>query len=98
MPPARTATSDRMGWHLLKENPTLAYLLGIVLASQVVSAVLDYKFQGLLSARFAGDPNAETAFQGWFFGTLNTSVLVALQFVITPLAIKFHRVCAGSTF
>ena len=87
MPP-RAATSDPMGWHLLKENPTLAYLLGIVLTSQLVSAVLDYKFQGLLSVQFAGDPNAETAFQGWFFGTLNTSVL-ALQFIITPLALSF---------
>ena len=86
--PKPTAKSDRMGWHLFKENPTLAYLLGIVLASQVVSAVLDYKFQGLLSTRFAGDSNAETAFQGWFFGTLNTSVLV-FQFVITPLLLSF---------
>ena len=50
--------------------------------------MLDYKFQGLLSVQFAGDPNAETAFQGWFFGTLNTSVL-ALQFIITPLALSF---------
>ncbi|MDB9879459.1 hypothetical protein N8290_01935 [Pseudomonadales bacterium] len=51
-------------------------------------AVLDYKFQGLLSMHFKGDADAETAFQGWFFGTLNMSVLV-LQFIVTPLALNF---------
>ncbi|MCB1646862.1 MAG: hypothetical protein KDI36_15490 [Pseudomonadales bacterium] len=79
---------DSMGWHFLRTNKTLAYLLAIVLASQLVSAVLDYKFQGLLSAEYAGKPDEETAFQGWFFGTLNTSVLL-LQFVITPLLMSF---------
>ena len=86
--PLEAQKSDSMGWHLFRQNPTLAYLLAIVMASQLVSAVLDYKFQSLLSVQFSGDPDAETAFQGWFFGTLNTSVLV-FQFVITPLALTF---------
>jgi AAA family ATP:ADP antiporter len=38
--------------------------------------------------QFKGDADAETAFQGWFFGTLNTSVLL-LQFIVTPLALNF---------
>ncbi|MFT7131612.1 MAG: AAA family ATP:ADP antiporter [Cyclobacteriaceae bacterium] len=87
-PVATTTKRSTMGWHLFKENPTLAYLLAIVLSSQLVAAVLDYKFQGLLSMQFKGDADAETAFQGWFFGTLNTSVLV-LQFIVTPLALNF---------
>jgi AAA family ATP:ADP antiporter len=86
--PVVTSKGNTMGWHLFKENPTLAYLLAIVLSSQVVAAVLDYKFQGLLSLQFKGDSDAETAFQGQFFGTLNTSVLV-LQFIVTPLALNF---------
>lgn len=86
--PLEAQKSDSMGWHLFRQNPTLAYLLAIVMASQLVSAVLDYKFQSLLSVQFSADPDAETAFQGWFFGTLNTSVLV-FQFVITPLALTF---------
>lgn len=86
--PAQVEKSDSMGWHLFRQNPTLAYLLAIVMASQLVAAVLDYKFQSLLSVQFDGDPDGETAFQGWFFGTLNTSVL-AFQFVITPLALTF---------
>jgi AAA family ATP:ADP antiporter len=77
-----------MGWQLFKANPILLYLLSIVLVSQVVAAVLDYKFQGLLSIEFEGKPDEETAFQGWFFGTLNTSVLL-LQFAITPLLLSF---------
>ena len=77
-----------MGWQLLKANPMLLYLLSIVLVSQVVSAVLDYRFQGLLSTEFDGRPDEETEFQGKFFGTLNASVLL-LQFCITPLLLTF---------
>jgi len=89
--PVQTKASKahgNMGWRLFKGNPMLMYLLSIVLVSQVVSAVLDYKFQGLLSGEFVGKPNEETAFQGMFFGTLNTSVLL-LQFVIAPLLLSF---------
>ena len=77
-----------LGLSLFRENPTLASLLAIVLASQVVAAVLDFKFQSLLSVEFAGRPDDETAFQGAFWGTLNTSVL-ALQFVVAPLLMSF---------
>ena len=78
----------KMGWQLLSANPMLLYLLSIVLVSQVVSAVLDYKFQGLLSTEFDGRPDEETEFQGSFFGTLNASGLV-LQFGVTPLLLSF---------
>lgn len=78
------SSAGHMGWHWFKGNPTLTYLLVIVLISQLVAAVLDLKFQGLLSIQFAGNPDEETAFQGWFFGTLNTSVLL-LQFIIAPV-------------
>ncbi|MBL4681915.1 MAG: hypothetical protein JKY88_14485 [Pseudomonadales bacterium] len=81
-------SSDQMGWHWLKRNPTLAYLLVVVLLSQLLSVVLDLKFQSLLSIEFAGRVDDETAFQGWFWGTLNSSVLI-LQFVIVPLLLSF---------
>lgn len=89
--PPRDETSGRvshMGLRLFRENPTLAYLLAIVLASQVVAATLDFRFQGLLSVEFAGQQDAETAFQGWFWGTLNSSVLI-LQFVAAPILLSF---------
>ena len=73
---------------LFRETPVLGSLLAIVLSAQVVAAVLDFRFQSLLSIQFAGRPDAETAYQGWFWGTLNTSVLV-LQFVIAPLLLSF---------
>jgi AAA family ATP:ADP antiporter len=86
--PPVNAQSGQMGWGLFRENKTLAYLLAIVLISQVVSAVLDLKFQGLLSLEFQGSQDEETAFQGKFWGMLNTSVLV-LQFLLVPLLMSF---------
>ena len=41
-----------------------------------------------MSVQFAGRQDEETAFQGWFWGTLNTSVL-ALQFILAPLLMSF---------
>lgn len=86
--PEEVAAKGQMGWGLFKENKTLAYLLAIVLLSQLMAAVLDFKFQGLLSVEFAGSPDEETAFQGRFWGTLNTSVIV-LQFALIPLMMSF---------
>ncbi len=77
-----------MGWQLIRSNPTLSCLLAIVFSSQIIAAVLDFKFQELLSVEFTGRRDQETAFQGRFWGTLNTSVL-ALQFLITPLLLTF---------
>lgn len=77
-----------MGWRWFRENPTLFYLLMIVLSTQVVSAVLDFKFQELLSLEYVGRQDEETAFQGWFFATLNTSSLV-LQFIVAPILLSF---------
>ncbi len=85
-PPPESVRSH-MGWRWLKENPTLFYLLMIVLSTQVVSAVLDFKFQELLSIEYNGRPDEETAFQGWFWGTLNTSSMV-LQFLVAPILLS----------
>jgi AAA family ATP:ADP antiporter len=87
-PKAPAEHSSHMGWSLFRGSRILRYLLAIVISSQVVAAVLDFKFQELLSVRFAGEMNKETAFQGWFFGTLNSSVLI-LQFVIAPLLLSW---------
>jgi AAA family ATP:ADP antiporter len=86
-PVAPEKSSTTMGWSLFKESRILRYLLAIVVASQIVSAVLDLKFQELLSIRFLGETDKETAFQGWFFGTLNSCVLV-LQFILAPILLS----------
>ena len=86
--PPKSESHGHLALSLFRENPTLVSLIAIVLSSQVIAAVLDFKFQSLLSLEFAGNPDKETAFQGSFWGTLNTSVLV-LQFLITPLLLSF---------
>lgn len=79
---------SHLGWHLFRENPTLSCLLAIVLSTQVIAAVLDFKFQELLSLEFAGQQDAETAFQGQFWFYLNSSAVVS-QFLITPLLLTY---------
>ena len=80
---AAPQSTGHMGLRLFLSNRVLRYLLAIVFTSQIVSAVLDLKFQALLSVEYAGQTDKEAAFQGWFFGTLSTSVLV-LQFIVAP--------------
>lgn len=86
--PSREESHGHLALSVFRENPVLISLIAIVLSSQVVAAVLDFKFQSLLSMEFAGKPDQETAFQGWFWGTLNTSVLI-LQFIVAPLLLSF---------
>ena len=76
--------SRGVGWYFVQQNPRLIALLAIVVSSQVVAAVLDFKFQFLLSDAFVGQQDAETAFQGEFWRNLNATA-VAAQFVLTPL-------------
>lgn len=89
--PDKQKTHGHLALSLFKENPVLLSLLAIVLSSQVLAAVLDFKFQSLLSVRFEGLVDEETAFQGWFWGTLNSSVLL-LQFVVAPLLLNFINI------
>ena len=85
--PSDSQSSGHMGLSLFRENPVLLSLIAIVLSSQVIGAVLDFKFQSLLSVDFAGDVDRETAFQGSFWGALNAFVLF-LQFVVSPLLLS----------
>lgn len=79
---------SHMGWSVIARNRKLASLLLIILSAQVIAAVLDFKFQTILSADFVGQADAETAFQGDFWFYLN-SVAVASQFLLTPLLLSF---------
>ncbi len=76
-----------MGWQLFRQNPTLACLLAIVLSTQAIAAVLDFKFQGLLSQQFAGNTDKETSFQLSFWGNLNL-LSITLQFVVAPVLLS----------
>ena len=82
------SVSHHMGWQMFRSNPTLVCLLSIVLSTQVIAAVLDFKFNELLSVEFAGATDMETAFQLRFWGFLNLAS-IGLQFVIAPLLLSF---------
>ena len=86
-PVSDDAKPHYMGWQLFKQNRTLASLLFIVLATQVVAAVLDLKFQTLLTSDYVGQTDSETAFQGNFWGNVNL-VSLTLQFVGAPLLLS----------
>ncbi|MBT4160179.1 MAG: hypothetical protein HOC70_13415 [Gammaproteobacteria bacterium] len=86
--PPQEKSHGHLALSVFRENPVLISLIAIVLSSQVIAAVLDFKFQALLSLEFVGRQDEETAFQGWFWGTLNTSVLV-LQFIVAPIVLTF---------
>lgn len=88
VPPDSGRNHGHMGWHWFRENPTLLYLLLIVLLTQVMAACLDFKFQELLSLEYIGRPDEETALQGWFWGSLGTAGLV-LQFIVAPVLLSF---------
>lgn len=88
VPVGDSPVRSHMGWRWLRDNPTLLFLLLIVLSTQVVAAVLDFKFQGLLSIEYAGRQDDETAFQGQFWATLNTASII-LQFIGAPLLLTF---------
>jgi hypothetical protein len=84
-PPAPVATEGEghhyMGWQLFRGNSMLLSLLAIVMSAQVVAAVLDFRFQNLLSDSFINMPDQETAFQGRFWSGVSASGLV-VQIVI----------------
>lgn len=82
-----TPPASHMGLDLFSKSSLLRCLLAIVLSAQVIAAVLDLKFQSLLSEEFQGRIDEETAFQGLFFGWLSTLALV-LQFVVAPLLLS----------
>ena len=91
--PEAPDTSDEnrnhhMGLQMFRSNPTLVCLLAIVLSTQVIAAVLDFKFNELLSVEFAGATDRETAFQLRFWGYLNLAS-IGLQFIIAPLLLSF---------
>ena len=82
------STADPLGWQTITQSKQLAALLAVVLATQIIAAVLDFKFQGLLSEAFVGRPDEETAFQGQFWFYLN-SAAVTFQFVLTRFSYRF---------
>jgi ATP/ADP translocase len=62
-------------------------IFGVIFATQVVSTVLDLRFSGLVEEALAVQ-DERTAYLGRFYARLN-SVAFFLQFVITPICLRF---------
>ena len=75
--------SDTLGAKLLFAQPILAILLGVILLTQAISGLTDLAFQGALLDRIP-EPDAQTAFSGWFFMWLNIAA-ATMQFIVTPV-------------
>lgn len=76
IPVKADGATSHMGWRRLGENPTLLFLLVIVLLTQVVAAVLELRFQGLLSTTFSCEDTEASGFHGWFWEMLRDNSVV----------------------
>ena len=71
---------------LFKENPRLRYLAGLIFATQMVSAVLDLRFGGLVEVALPVK-DERTAYFGNFYALLNTAAFV-FQFGVAPMLLR----------
>ena len=82
-----TLTSrDFMGLQLFRRHRILVYLGLLIVATQVVSTVLDLRFSGLLERALPGK-DERSAFLGNFWALLNT-VALFLQFIAAPVLLS----------
>lgn len=86
-PAPEKGKKDYLGLKEFKLHPLLIFLFLIVIATQIVSATLDIRFQGILQTEIP-DPDKQTAFSGGFFAWLN-GIAAFLQFIAAPLLLRF---------
>ena len=87
--PKKEASSpgEHLGLGALSRSRILVIILLVVLTTQVVSAMLDLRFQGILQVEIP-DPDKQTAFSGAFFAGLN-GIAAILQFIAAPFLLRF---------
>ena len=78
--------SGHLGLKLFKANRLLPTLLGLVIATQVVSTALSLNFQTILYDVIP-ENDAQTAYSGRFYAKLNSAALF-LQFVVAPFVLR----------
>ncbi len=76
------------GIRVLFQSRYLVFILMLVLITQVVSTVLDLRFNGLVEESIA-DKDARTAFYGGFYGQWLGISAAVLQFVGVPILLRF---------
>lgn len=87
--PAHEPEEEKKGLKLglFRTHRMLPLLLAVILATQVLSAVLDLSFQTCLQD-YEPSPEAQNALSGWFFAWLNVAAAVG-QFLVAPLLLRF---------
>jgi AAA family ATP:ADP antiporter len=83
---------DTLGLRLFGADRMLAVLLGVILLTQAVSALLDLNFQGILQDAIP-DVDQQTAYSGRFFARLNVASFI-MQFAATPLLLRWLPIAA----
>ncbi len=76
------AKVDHMGGRTLLRSRFLVLLCGLVMLTQVVSTMVDLRFQEILY-QVLPDPDQQTAFSGRYFAMLN-GVAMFFQFIAAP--------------
>ena len=77
-----------IGVKLLFRSRYLILIFLLILTTQVVSTVLDLRFNGLVEATIP-DTDARTAFYGTFYGPWLGGSAFLLQLIATPLLLRF---------
>jgi AAA family ATP:ADP antiporter len=78
---------DHLGLGLFRTEKVLPLIFVIIVATQVVAAVLEISFQNILQVEFP-DADKQTAWSMRFYAMIN-SVSAGLQFVAAPLLLRF---------
>lgn len=78
---------DHLGLALFKTEKVLPLILAIILATQVVAAVLEISFQNILQVEMP-EADQQTAWSMRFYAMIN-SVSAGLQFLAAPLLLRF---------
>lgn len=86
-PTPAKAHRGHLGLREFRASPILLLILLIIVTTQVVSTMLDLRFQGILQDEIP-EADPQTAYSGRFYAILN-AVAAFLQFLVTPLVLRF---------
>ncbi len=81
--------SGHLALHLFRTEKRLPLLLGMVILTQVIEAVMMLAFQGELSAAYP-EVDRQTAYSYGFYAWIN-GIAAALQFLVAPILLNFVR-------
>lgn len=87
--PRQHAEGHHLALHLFRTEKRLPLLLGMVILTQVIEAVMALAFQGELSAAYP-EVDRQTAYSYAYFAWIN-GIAAGLQFLVAPILLNFVR-------